>query len=553
VNLPRLLRTVRYLRPVQIYGRLLFRLRSRRVRGPVRAAVAAPMATAWQAPMATAWQAPIATQRSQLGGDRFRLLGEEHRIESPADWRRSDLEPLWLYNLHYFDDLRASDASARRAEQRALLERWVRENPPGEGIGWDPHPCSLRIVNWIKWALAGGELGSALEQSLALQAEHLSRQLEHHLQGNHLLANAKGLAFAGLFFSGTAPQRWLACAAALLERQLPEQILPDGGHCERSPMYHALVLEDLLDLINLSRISAAGAALDAPRQLEPRAKQMLEWLRRLTHPDGEISFFNDAALGVAAPPQELCEYAARLGLRTASEPLCEVEHLRDSGYVRLARGPAVLIADVAEIGPAHLTGHSHADTLSFELSLAGKRVLVNSGTSRYGTGPERLRQRSTAAHNTVEIDGENSSEVWSGFRVGRRARPFGLEIERSAGEISLRCSHDGYRHRPGRPVHERRWRLRDGGLAVIDRLHGRFGEARASYHAAPGVCLELEPGRIGGVLRTPGGSAVSLALEGGVAQLEPTTYHPRFGSSLATHVLRVAFSSPECELTLEWS
>ena len=194
----------------------------------------------------------------------------------PADWQRADLEKLWLYNLHYFDDLRARDAAGRRAEQRALLERWVRENPPGMGVGWEPYPCSLRIVNWIKWALAGGELGPALEQSLALQAEHLSRHVEHHLQGNHLLANAKGLAFAGLFFSGAAAQRWLAAAVALLERQLPEQILADGGHCERSPMYHALVLEDLLDLINLSHLTRgsssrcpAAAARD-PRSADAR-------------------------------------------------------------------------------------------------------------------------------------------------------------------------------------------------------------------------------------------------------------------------------------------
>ena len=32
----------------------------------------------------------------------------------------------------------------------------------------------------------------------------------------------------------------------LLNAELEEQILPDGGHYERTPMYHALVFEDLL-------------------------------------------------------------------------------------------------------------------------------------------------------------------------------------------------------------------------------------------------------------------------------------------------------------------
>jgi uncharacterized heparinase superfamily protein len=521
-----------------------FALQPRRVNGPI--AVRCAQRTG-------PWQPPVATRRTHLGGGRFRLLGEEQEIRSASDWHRTDLEKLWLYNLHYFDDLRAADAPARRAEQRALLERWARENPPGSGIGWDPYPSSLRIANCVKWALAGGELGPELEQNLALQAELLSRRIEHHLQGNHLLANAKGLAFAGLFFAGDAAQRWLRTARALLERELDEQILADGGHCERSPMYHAIALEDVLDLINLARAQPAGAALDAPRLLEPRAQRMLEWLRRMLHPDGEIAFFNDAALEIAPRPDELCAYAARLGIPPSHGPLRELEPLAASGYVRARRGAATLIADVAEIGPAHLTGHAHADTLSFELSLGSRRVLVNSGTSRYGSGAERLRQRSTRAHNTVEIDGESSSEVWSGFRVGRRAHPFGLEMLETPQSIWLRCSHDGYRHRPGRPVHERRWSLCADALEVTDHIHGSFGRACASYHLAPG--WEPEPaGAADRVrLRDARGGFLEASIDGGQARVEAATYHPRFSSALPSHVLRVDLNAAECTLRLDWS
>ena len=88
-----------------------------------------------------------------------------------------------------------------------------------------------------------------------------------------------------------------------------------------------------------------------------------------------------------------------------------------------------MLIDVAKIGPDYLPGHAHADTLSFELSLYGKRLLVNSGISRYGTSLIRQFERSTEAHNTVAIDNKNSSEVWSGFRVARRAYPLDLKIE----------------------------------------------------------------------------------------------------------------------------
>src|SRR5438270_568337 len=80
-----------------------------------------------------------------------------------------DAAKLWLYNLHYFDDLRAEGATDRLPWQRDLIARWIVENPPAAGNGWEPYPASLRIVNWIAWALAGNDLGAAALQSLAVQ------------------------------------------------------------------------------------------------------------------------------------------------------------------------------------------------------------------------------------------------------------------------------------------------------------------------------------------------------------------------------------------------
>ena len=116
---------------------------------------------------------------------------------------------------------------------------------------------------------------------------------------------------------------------------------------------------------------------------------MGRWLRAMCHPDGEIAFFNDAAIGIAPSPEHLFDYARRLGLPDSrlSE---ELYHLDSTGYIRISKGEAVLLIDVAPIGPDYLPGHAHADTLSYELSLSGKRVLVNSGTSRYGSGREEI-------------------------------------------------------------------------------------------------------------------------------------------------------------------
>jgi hypothetical protein len=155
---------------------------------------------------------------------------------------------------------------------------------------------------------------------------------------------------------------------------------------------------------------------------------MLRWLEAMCHPDGEIALFNDAAFGIAPAPAELTATRASCWV-TPTPHSRSSSHLADSGYVRAASRDAVLIADVAPVGPDYLPGHAHADTLSFELSLFGQRTIVNGGTSRYGTGPEREAERGTPAHSTVTVDGENSSEVWAGFRVARRAKPFDLRIE----------------------------------------------------------------------------------------------------------------------------
>lgn len=505
------------------------------------------------------------------GPTRFRFLSVECELTAPGDWDRADWPRLWRYNLHYFDDLVAQGAADRASWHRALIERWITDNPPGHGTGWEPYPVSLRIVNWIKWGLvdssgdgaARPRLSPAAVHSLAIQARWLRQRLEIHLLGNHLWANAKALVFAGVFFDDTEAGGWRAKGLALLRRELREQILPDGGHFERSPMYHATLLEDLLDLLQLGDRYAGvipASDLDAWRET---AGRMLRWLRVMTHPDGGIAFFNDAAFDVAPELTALEDYAAgACGFSPAKgSPLadaqssvaasshsssaavaspdsgCAIIVLPDSGYVRLQAGPAVLIADVGAIGPDYLPGHAHADTLSFELSLHDRRAIVNSGTSTYEAGAERLRQRGTAAHNTVVVDDTDSSEVWSSFRVARRARVMDVAWGKDADStLWLRAAHDGYRRLSGRVVHRREWRLTARGLRIVDRLEGRFTSAKARFHLHPAA----DPDTIGANLD--------------VMRVDPSTWHPRFGVSVDNRVLVAEFSGRNMlETSFRWS
>jgi len=458
---------------------------------------------------------------------------------------------LWRYNQHYFDDLNALNADRRGEWHLALLLRWVAENEPGSAVGWDPYPTSLRIVNWVKWQSAGSVLPDACVQSLVIQARWLTQRIEWHILGNHLFANAKALIFAGVFFSGEEADQWLHEGLKIIGDQLPEQVLADGGNFERSPMYHAIFLEDLLDLLNLAQAFPGVVAQSYVAHWREAAQRMLHWLDGMTHTDGEIAFFNDAAIGIAPSPVELTAYASRLGLQ-ADRDDARVMHFAESGYVRVASRDALALLDVAPVGPDYLPGHAHADTLSFELSLFDQRVFVNGGTSEYGTSAVRHFERSTAAHNTLVVNGENSSEVWGGFRVARRAYPQDLRIKELNESVMVTCSHDGYRRLPGRPAHRRTWQFSESKLVVSDQVDGRFDYAVTYFHVHPSVTIfPVDAGSW--LLQLSEGQKVLVNVEAGVPQWSPSHHAPEFGMRLETQCLKVVLDKKGARVRINWS
>ncbi|OWR01593.1 heparinase [Sphingopyxis witflariensis] len=545
----RLFRTVRHLRATQIWHRLLQRLPRKGLRIGALSRPGTPIST---------FAVPATRMSSLIAPGRACFLNREGPIGD--DWDPSDFSKLWRYNLHYFDDLNAVGASDRVKWHSALIDRWIASNPPTAGTGWEPYPTSLRIVNWIKWQLRENALDKAALDSLALQTRWLASRIEWHILGNHLFANAKALLFAGLIFSGEEAAAWRKMACSILLRELREQCLTDGAHFELSPMYHLLFLEDVLDIMNIveaaaraDRGSDVGAIVDA---IDERLPAMFSWARTMVHPDGEISFFNDAAFDIASTLAGLVDYALRLGRPAPEEPPSS-RLLASSGYARLERHDAVVIADVGCVGPDYLPGHAHADTLSFEMSLAGRRLVVNGGTSLYESGAERLRQRGTIAHSTLVLDGENSSEVWSSFRVGRRAYPQNVALD-IGDVVHLQAQHDGYRHLPGGPIHQRTWSLGALYLDIADRISGQ-GSHQAELHFHLGVGLRARAKDASCVEIHCSASGVFFAemssLSGLVLRVEADTHHPRFGASEPTQVIVIDFDSGDVDehrLRISW-
>ncbi len=583
-------RTVLHLRPRQIWTRML-----RRVVRPRPRSEPAPARRARLAPLAR----PIARADGWLTPARVRLLNTEREFAGGMDWRPPDAKRLWVYTLNYFADLPQCAAGREEhaadgdrvgrlsaGEAASLIDSWIDENPPGTPDTWDPYPISIRIVNWIKWMLlledAGGDDGALAgaaadgasagaseaawsgpgaandrtRDSRAAQLRFLERRLEFDIGANHLRANAGARTIGGLFFGGEAGDRGANSGFALLFRELREQVRDDGGHYERSPTYHAVVLEQLLDVLSVWTVLPKGVPRgwrDARPRLEGKALAMLDWLEAMTHPDGGPAFFNDTTFGAAPTLDSLVDYAGKLGLTPARTEFTGVHRLADTGFFRLASpdGRTVALFDAGAPQPWYQPGHAHSESLSFELSRDGQRLFVNSGASPYEPGRERLWQRQTAAHNTVRIDEEEQSELWASHRCGRRAR-ISQAGERDGGAYA---THTGYRFLPGRPRHRRKMRVSDGSVEIIDNIDGG-GEHLLEwfFHVHPDVTAQIRGREI--ELLLDGRTVATLTFPfGAAAAIADGSWHPGFNISIRNtfvHVVLRVNLPLEFQTTIDW-
>ena len=469
----------------------------------------------------------------RLRAGRFTFLNRSEDLGWPPQWDSAAVPRLWLYNLHYFEYL----WSLPYEHGRELILDWIARHSLARGrVGWEPYPASLRLISWCGWLFGqqwnrverDRELRERVWPSIWLQVEWLTRHLETHLRGNHLLENAAALAFCGACFGGPG-DGWLSRGLALLDRELSEQMLADGVHFERSPMYHERVVH-VLEMLAATRVPELVDRVSANLA---RARAALA---RLCHPDGEIALLNDAAFGIAPHPRELLGKAPPDGLFA----------LREAGYYGARAAGHYIVCDAAAIGPDYLPGHAHGDLLSFELSLAGHRVVVDAGVHGYDGDPLREWCRSTRAHNTVEIDGEDQCEFWGTFRVARRGRPRDVVWAPQPDGFRLSAWHDGYERLHGRPRHAREFRwYEDGVLLVRDRVTAARPVAAVSrLHLHPQCAIE-ELSALRARIRHPGGTfSVTFAGAGELA-VEDSVYCPEFGRQFAAKALAFTAHGPD--------
>ena len=461
-------RTIKHLTIRQIVYQVIYRLRR-----------PAKLRLPKTGPIVNLLAVPAADKPISWRNDEFAFLNQSVHFATRIGWNYDSLGKLWTYHLNYFDFLNQPGMTPTTG--LCLILDFVAQTADQQ-IGLESYPTSLRIQNWVQFLSRHQLQNEAVNRHLWAQVALVDQRLEYHLSGNHLLENAFALLTGALYFQN---ERWFRKAVWLVRQELTMQVLVDGGHYERSPVYHQLLLDRLLDaLLNLQGITAFQDS-GFVNFLRYQATRMLHFLIGITFRNGDVAMVNDAAPGMAPSTAQLGQKAVSVGISWTDAPAA----LTESGYRMFRQSRCELLADVGLVGPNHQPGHAHADTLSFVLYVDNRPVLVDTDTSTYQSGCRREWERSTAAHNTVTIDGSDSSEVWASFRIGRRARVTVLTDT----QTELIARHDGYR-RLG-CLHERTWRLEPTRLIIVDQLLNvqtgarldRSGVARFYFHPSVSV------------------------------------------------------------------
>lgn len=513
-----------------------------------RAAAAIPVLDFGAAPLAAVsvhvrqlQQAVHGRWTDDVPAGRFTLLNQTIDFGGldQVEWRRELGEKnnrLWRMNLSYMGylvPLFERDPRAALPVATSLLVSMSVQNPwSSSGIFrdvWHPYSVSHRVINLLTClsllSSKAPELmadADALVAEIRLGAAFILGNLERDLQYNHLLKNYVCLAAVA---SASPRQGFARQVLAGTAASIRQQFLADGGQAERAPMYHILSLLDL-------RILRDSAAMDGATQslVEATAAASEAAVAAMIHPDGELALFNDSWLG---------EGPTAIDAVTAL-PVAPTRPTRwilpETGYVRLAQGGDSVVMDFGPCGPDDNPGHAHADFLSLELSVAGSRLLVDTGVPTYSEGELRTMSRSGLAHNAPIRTGLEPIEFWGSFRVGHRGYAHSLPM---VDEMSFAAWHDGYISK-GTAVARAIRLLAGRGLLICDLWAGApAGTAETPLLVAATWSFE------GHVARHDGATVRFNAIEGGLGAFKPARHWLRFAEPL--EAARATLTPPDAK------
>lgn len=468
--------------------------------------------------IAERWPGDARRGAAILAGD-IELAGALLRNPAPV-WSPPEASEDWLAAWHGFGwlaDLMAVGPSAREVA-RAFVQSWLQSNPAWNPISWRSDVVATRLFAWIVHfdEIAGREQDRALRHamlaSLAAQLRHLGRTAGWETSGAARLRALKGL-IVGLAALGW-PERRITRALQGIERELPIQVLPDGGHRSRSPSVQLEVLHDLIDI----RAALRGAHVEVPGPLQDAIDRMAPMLRFFRHGDRRLALFNNSIEEDGVLVDLVLTRSETRGRAPNQAP--------HSGFQRLQAGNSLVVVDTGRQPRHGFDERAHAGTLSFELSQGRDRIIVNCGGYR-GAKPAWARvARTSAAHSVLVVDDTNASEITDNNALGRGPSSVRCERAEEGGHQWIAAAHDGYRKRFG-VVYSRQLYLGAEGddLRGEDRLTGKSGVPFAvRFHLHPAVQASLEADGAAALLRLPGGAVWRLRAAGAAMSLGESIY-----------------------------
>ncbi|MFC6721159.1 alginate lyase family protein [Halobacteriaceae bacterium SHR40] len=363
---------------------------------------------------------------------RFTFLNRTIEFDDGIDWDHGALDEyplLWRLKLQSFQHLEwltlgyesPTAAPAVGETVARQLRSWAAANSIGEQNylrrSWIPHAVSMRILNWSRYAAWAEQapqtaVPEQLYGEIFRNALFLSNHVEYEVDGNHLIENAIALLMAGVLF-GDHDTGWTEQGLALLKQVGTQQFLADGGHFERSPMYHVMALRRYVTAYDLLSGRASGLG-----EIERIASEAMGFLTALTSPDGAIPLLNDSVYREQLSARACLAYAEACSLEPRRVNL---DHPDGSGYRMLTSGGSTLLVDVGEPGPPHLPGHSHNDQLSVLLWIDGDPLLTDTGVYDYGSNARRRYARSVRAHNTAQYGTVEPIPIGGSYLMGKRS------------------------------------------------------------------------------------------------------------------------------------
>lgn len=453
-------------------------------------------------------------------------------------WHRSGVGELWREEMLGFswcrDMVAVEDDESRRALRR-LIMAFILDAPTFQPLSWRPDLVGRRLHSWLtcgEYPLFGGDeaFRKTFAQALARHNRHLYFAASEAPTGPGRIAAAMGLIAAGICLP--QQQSSLNRGLVLLEAEIANQILVDGGHVSRCPSIQLRVLADLTTV----RANLKQGDVVIPDYLTQAIDRMTPMLRFFRHGDGNLALFQS---GFEEDNSLLSMVLAKADAK--GKPLAFARH---SGYQRMNNGKTVVILDVATPPEPETGGVAHASTLAFEMSVAKHRLITNCGHAVVG-GPNWIEAvRATAAHSTLVLNHQNSSELLANGGLGKRRAgvPRCTRHEEDAG-LWLEAVHDGYAELFGL-IHRRRLFLdvSGGDLRGEDSIEpvpdpkyrsrqgpGPMEKAQQMpvvirFHLHPNVQSSMVENGQAVLLRLPTGAGWRMRARGGRLALEESVY-----------------------------